>query len=254
MLKNAALGATGIILLSGSLLLLWFVILAGVSDVTPLKHTYFLQADTSGISGARDTTQWTYFYFCGPDNQDCGSARPAPAFGKAWDRDAEQAPDSLIGSHGGGTTSFHYFYMWRFAWVFILITLFFATLAWFAAWLACCGRLGAAIASLMALCALFFHSLGTSMMTATFVQARNAFQSDDRSAKVGSYAFGFMWASWFTLFVATILFIIGIKTNKRKDKTTAATTNGHTKRRWGRRNRSVRSSSYDGRRVKEEYA
>jgi hypothetical protein len=38
-------------------------------------------------------------------------------------------------------------------------------LAWFAAFLACCGRLGAAIASLLALIALFFHSLGTAMMT-----------------------------------------------------------------------------------------
>jgi hypothetical protein len=254
MLKNAALGATGIILLSGSLLLLWFVILSGVSNVTPLRNTYFLQADTSGITGARPLTQWTYFYFCGRGNRDCGPPRPAPAFGKAWSGNAANAPEDLIGSHGGDTTSFHYYYMWRFAWVFILINLFFETLTWFAAWLACCGRLGAAIASLLALVALFFHSLGTAMMTATFVQARNAFSGDGRSAKVGSYAFGFMWASWFALFLATILFVIGIKTNKSRKDTAVNGANGYSGRRWGRRKRSVRSSSYDGRRVKEEYA
>jgi hypothetical protein len=253
MLKNAALGATGIVLLSGSLLLLWFIILSGVTHVTPLRQTYFLRADTSGITGARDVTQWTYLYFCGRGNRNCGSAHPAPAFGKAWDGNAQNAPNSLIGSHGGDTTSYHYYYMWRFTWVFILINLFFETLAWFAAFLACCGRLGAAIASLLALIALFFHSLGTAMMTAVFVQARNAFHRDGRSASLGKYAFGFMWASWFALFLATILFMIGIKTNKSRKDATATGANGYTGRRW-RRNRSVRSSSYDGRRVKEEYA
>ena len=50
---DAPLGLAALILLAASLLFLWFVILAGVSDVTPLKHTYFLQADTDGITGAR---------------------------------------------------------------------------------------------------------------------------------------------------------------------------------------------------------
>jgi len=246
MLKNALLGTTGIVLLCGSFLLLWFVFLSGVADTTPLNHIYFLRADTSGITGARDVTQWTYFYFCGRDNNDCGSARPAPAFGKAWDGRADNAPDSLIGSHGGHTTSFHYYYMWRFAWVFILMTLFFMTLAFFAAFLACCGRLGAAISSLASAVALFFHTLGTALMTATFVQARNAFRSDDRSARIGTYAFGFMWGSWAALFLANLLFCIGIGTNKKGER-------GYTGRSW-RRKRSVRSRSGEGRRVKDEYS
>jgi hypothetical protein len=165
MARNVPLGIVGIILLSGSLLFLWFVILSGVTTHTPLDKIYFLRADTSGITGARPITQWTYFFFCGPGNRDCGPPRPAPAFGKAWDGHAANVPGALIGSHGGNTTSFHYYYTWRFGWVFFLLTLFFSTLAWFASFLACCGRLGAAIASFIALIALGFMTLGTSLMT-----------------------------------------------------------------------------------------
>lgn len=144
---------------------LWFIILSGVTDRSPLSKTYFLRADTSGITGARDVTQWTYFFFCGRDNHDCGHPRPAPALGKAWDGRASNVPADLIGSHGGHTTSFHYYYMWRFGWTFFLITLFFETLTFFSAFLACCGRLGAAVAAFVSLVALFFSTIATVLMT-----------------------------------------------------------------------------------------
>lgn len=159
------MGIVGIVLLSASLLFLWFVILSGVTDHTPLNKIYFLRADTSGITGARDVTQWTYFYFCGRHNLDCSKARAAPAFGKAWNGHADNVPAPLFGSHGGNTTSFHYYYLWRFGWVFIIIALFFEVLAWFASFLACCGRLGAAIASFLSLIALGWLSLGVALMT-----------------------------------------------------------------------------------------
>ena len=151
-------------MISASLLFLWFIILSGVTGNTPLDKTYFLRADTSGITGARPVTQWTYFFFCGRNNNDCGPPRPAPAFGKAWDGRADNVPSSLIGSYGGHTTSYHYYYMWRFGWSFFLITLFFETLAFFSAFLACCGRVGAAISAFISLIALFFHTLATSLM------------------------------------------------------------------------------------------
>lgn len=151
--------------MAGSLLLLWFLILSGVKHTTPLDKVYFLRADTSGITGARDVTQWTYFYFCGEGNNDCGKARPAPAFGKAWDSNAENAPSSLIGGSGDDTTSKKYYYLWRFGWVFFLITLFFETCAFFSGFLACCGRLGAAISAFFAVGALFCSSIAMSLMT-----------------------------------------------------------------------------------------
>ncbi|KAF4124494.1 SUR7/PalI family [Geosmithia morbida] len=242
MAKNGILGIAGLILMAASLLFLWFIVLSGLtSHTTPFSDTYFLRADTSGITGARDTTQWTYLYFCGEGNKDCSKARPAPAFGKAWSSNADSAPASLIGSHGGDTTSSRFFYLWRFGWVIILITLFFETLAFFSAFLACCGRLGAAISGSGSAVALFFHSVGSALTTATFVLARDAFHSDNRGASLGRYAFGFLWASWVGLFVATLLFCMGV----RKDRGPSPST---------QRRRSVRSTSYNGRRVKEEYA
>jgi len=258
-MKHSIVGISGLILIAGSLLLLWFIILSGVTDTTPLNKVYFLRADTAGISGARDITQWTYFRFCGDNNADCGKFRPAPAFGKAWDSRPDNAPSTLVGGHGGNTTSTHYYYMWRFGWVFFLITLFFETFAFFGAFIACCGRLGAAIAGILAITALFFHSVATALMTAVFVQARNAFQSDNRSASLGRYAFGFAWGSWAALFLATICFCLGLRGDrsaKRNSVTTngTATNGGGFMSRFGR-NRSVRSRrSYDGRRVKEDYS
>lgn len=59
----------------------------------------------------------------------------------------------------------YYFYMWRFGWVFYLIGLFFAVMAFFAGFLACCGRLGSAISGLVSLTALFFYTIAVSLMT-----------------------------------------------------------------------------------------
>ncbi|KAH8908068.1 hypothetical protein BR93DRAFT_592710 [Coniochaeta sp. PMI_546] len=244
-----SLSLAALILLAGSLVLLWFVILSGVVHTTPLDKTYFLRADTSGITGARPISQWTYFYVCGDDNLDCGGASPDPPFGKAWGSNPSNAPDELVGSHGGDTTSSKFFFMWRFGWVFYLLALFFSTITFFAGFLACFGRLGAAISGLMSIISLVFFTVGVSLMTATFVMARDAFNQAGRDASIGRWAFGFSWGSWFALLLASILFCMAMG---RKDNHTGVATGS----RWGRR-RSTRSRmSYDvgGRRVKDEYS
>ncbi|QGI66109.1 hypothetical protein CEK26_010061 [Fusarium fujikuroi] len=249
MAKNAPLGLAGLVLLAVSLLFLWFIILSGLTSTTPFDKTYFLRADTGGISGAREVTQWNFFYICGAGNNDCDGARAAPVIGRAWDSNPRNAPSSLVGGRAGDTTSNRQFFLWRFGWVFILITLFFETLAFFTGFIACCGRLGAGISSIMSMFALFCSSVAMSLMTATWVLARNAFHRDGRSASIGRYAFGFAWASWATLLVATILFCLGM----RGDKSSSGGYNG---RSW-RRRRSVRSShggGYEGRRVKDDYS
>jgi hypothetical protein len=158
-------GLVAVIFLMGSLVMLFFVILSGVTASTPLNNTYFLQASTVGISGARPTTRWGYFHICGDGNTDCWGPWPAPAFGWAWSGNPTNAPAELVGDFGGGTTSFNYYYMWRFGWVFYLIALFFEGMAFFAGFLACCGRLGSAIAGLVSLVALFFLTIAVSLMT-----------------------------------------------------------------------------------------
>lgn len=71
----------------------------------------------------------------------------------------------------------------------------------------------------------------------TFVSARNRFNDDDRSAKIGVYAFGFMWGSYAGLLISVILFSIG----RRNDKSVG-------------RKSSTRARSFDGRRVKDDYS
>ncbi|KAI2604877.1 SUR7/PalI family-domain-containing protein [Hypoxylon fragiforme] len=250
---NTYLAPLSLLFLAGSLAMLFFVILSAVTTTSPLQETYFLSANTDGITGARSVTQWAYFYICGENNQDCSKATPAPPLGWAWSGNPENAPSELIGEHGGDTTSEYFFYMWRFGWVFYLIALVFSILAFFSGFVACCGRLGSAIAGLMALVALFFHTIAVSLMTAVFVRMRNIFIANGREASLGRYAFGFSWGSWTALLIATILFCIGIRGSKEG---TYGSGSGSGGRRWGRQ-RSVRSRrSYDmnGRRVKEDYA
>jgi len=160
-----SLSLAALFLLACSLVLLWFVILSGLVHTAPLDRTFFLRADTSGITGARDITQWNYFYMCGDGNSDCGSASPDPPFGKAWSSNPSNAPSELTGSHGSNTTSSKMFFMWRFGWVFYLLGLFFSTLTFFAGFLACFGRLGAAISGLLCIFSLFLFTVGVSLMT-----------------------------------------------------------------------------------------
>ncbi|GAB0136094.1 hypothetical protein EsDP_00004411 [Epichloe bromicola] len=243
--KNFPLGLGGLVMLATSILFLFFIILSGVSDSTPLNKTYFLRANTEGISGAKAWSQWTYFYVCGDDNLDCTSAKAAMPFGWAWDTGAQNVPDGLGGGYGSGTTSFKFFYMWRFSWVFIIISLFFEVLAFFSGFLACCGRLGAAISFFVAGLALVCHSVATSLFTATFVMARDRFRDAGREATLGRYGFGWIWGSYAALLIATVLFALGI----RGDKSQA---NGGSGGGMFRRKRSTRS--YDGRRVKDDYS
>lgn len=255
MSRTTGLAPVALLLLAGSLLLLWFVILSGLTHTSPLRETYFLRADTSGIQGARPITQWTYFKTCSDDNTDCGPARPGLPLGDGWASNARGVPSDLIGSYGNDTTSFYYWYMWRFGWVFFLVALFFEVLAFFAGFLALCSRLGSAFTGLISLVALFFLTIAVSLMTATFVKMRNVFLSNGRAASLGRYAFGFSWGAWAALLISTILFCLA--RHKRRDTTAVAAapaTTGGSRRRWPFGRRTASRRSYDGRRVKDEYA
>jgi len=92
------MGIASLILIAGSIVLIFFVVLSGVKNTSPLSKTYFLQADTSTIAGSgRAVSQWTYFYVCGAGNQDCGKPVPALPFGYAWVGGSAGAPAELVG-------------------------------------------------------------------------------------------------------------------------------------------------------------
>jgi hypothetical protein len=92
------MGILSLILIAGAIVLMFFVVLSGVTNSSPLNKTYFLQADTSSIAGSgRAISQWTYFYLCGAGNQDCGKPVPDLPFGYAWVGGSAGVPAELLG-------------------------------------------------------------------------------------------------------------------------------------------------------------
>lgn len=258
---RGGMGIASLVLIGGSLVLLFFVILSGVKTTTPLNKVYFLQADTSSISGARPVSQWTYFYTCGEGNQDCGKAIPAMPFGAAWVGGGEGAPAGLIGKHYKHTTSTYYYYMWRFGWVMYLLALFFDVCAFFTSLLAPCSRLASGLSATVLGFALFWMSLAAALMTITFVKARNEFTRHGITAHIGRYALGFTWGAWAAMFLAMIMLYLGCGLGGRKESATSARASRSTTagslpfwRRQRRARSNVGSMSDSQRRVKDEYA
>jgi len=258
---RAIFGATSLILIAGSIVLLFFVVLSGVTNSVPLNKTYFMQADTSTIASARPMSQWTFFYVCGEGNTNCGKPVPDMPIGYAWVGGSTGAPQELVGGLGKHTTNKYYYYMWRFGWVFYLIALIFDVFGFFTALLAPCSRLASAFSGLVMLGALFFLSLGASLMTAVFVKAVKQFKSSNMDAKIGRYALGFTWGAWAAIFLATVFLFAGCGFGGRKETTTTRSpSSGKGSLGFFRRQRSTKSArgsiGYDNesqRRVKEEY-
>ncbi|KAH7037207.1 actin cortical patch SUR7/pH-response regulator pali [Microdochium trichocladiopsis] len=243
MAANGIRAIVAMVLLAGAVVMTLFVFLAGVTNTIPFSNTYFLQSETQGITGARQVSQWAYFYICAPGNVDCSGAWPAPSVGWAWSSGAQGVPAELIGDYGNGTTSMYYYYMWRFGWVTYLIAFAFAVFALLGGFLACLGRLGAALSGLLAGFSLFFYTIAASLMTATFVKMRDVLQANGHPSSIGQYGFGFTWASFACVFLATIIFCIGVRGD------------GSSSMRRRKSTRSSRSrSSIGSRRVKDDYA
>lgn len=116
---------------------------------------------------------------------------------------AETVPNLTVGSHN------HYFVTSRFIFPFELIALFFGVLSFFSGWLAMCIRVLGHVSGTFAYIALTFQLLATTMMTAVFVQGRNAFSRNGQPAKVGAKSFGFMWAALVLLFLSCVCYYWG---------------------------------------------
>ncbi|KAG2169710.1 SUR7-domain-containing protein [Aureobasidium pullulans] len=244
------LGLISLILLGAGLLFQFFVILSGVSNTTPLNKTYFLQVDTAGTSAPRNPSRWTFFYVCGEQNglnANCGSPVPALPFDPPRNFGSDQGvPQSFIGTH-------HYYYLSRFMFAFYLIALFFAALAFFTGILALCTRLGSYLSGLTVAVAAFFQALAAALMTACFVQGRNAFRRNGQDARLGRYGFGWTWAAFAAYFLCMILFCVGGAVSKSSSTTRTPKKGGMFGRKASTRSRGSFIDSESQRRVKEEY-
>ncbi|KAI9799303.1 MAG: hypothetical protein M1825_004796 [Sarcosagium campestre] len=221
---------------AAAIVLIFFVVLAGTRYSTPVDLVYFLRADTSGIEGARPLTVWTLWNDCGVSpngrNIDCGAVQPAHAFDPQRNfPSTDGVPETFIGTK-------KFFYLSRFTFAFILIGLVFAVFSLFTGLLALCSRLGGALSGLLASFALFWQAAAAALMTACYVIARKNFRSDDITADLGKYGFGFMWAATASLLLATIFFFLVVGAGKNQKSSSSKS--------FFRRNKSTRSQGSFG--------
>ena len=158
------LAMISLIFTAGALLLMFLILLAGVVDHNPTSQFYFLQVATANIPGAHPISRWTYWNICSvtaKNRNDCGNVHPAFPF--------DPPAKSNFGTHTNipkafiGTSKFYY--LTRFMFAFMLITLFFGVCALFTGILAMCSRIGSYLSGLLGMIALFFQSLNASLMT-----------------------------------------------------------------------------------------
>src|SRR6266536_2995324 len=91
------MGLASMILLAGTIVLMFCVILSGVTNTTPLNKTWPLRADYSYQRSGRTSSQWTYFSVCGDNNQNCGAPVPDLPLGYAWLGYNAEVPGALTG-------------------------------------------------------------------------------------------------------------------------------------------------------------
>ena len=93
--------------------------------------------------------------------------------------------------------------------------------------------------------------------SAAYVKGRNNFRSNNLTATLGSYSFGFMWAAMACLFLATVMFCVAGVTSKKADATYASKTHGRSffGRKKSKRDRGSFIDSESQRRVvKDEFS
>ncbi|KAJ5933370.1 hypothetical protein N7454_005699 [Penicillium verhagenii] len=205
--SRASLGFLGLFFMASSILLIFLTLLGGARNSTPLNEIYFLQANTSAITGAPSVSRWTFWNICSVSNGKnvCGSSHPDFPFDPTRSDNFNTTvgvPHQFIGTK-------HYYLTSRFMFPFIIIGLFFAVVSLFTGLLAMCTRIGSYVSGFLAWLALTFQVITTCLMTAVFVQGRNAFQSNGQSAKLGVKAFAFMWTASATLFISCLCYCLG---------------------------------------------
>jgi hypothetical protein len=187
--------------------MLFLLILAGAYDINPLNKIFFLEADTSRIPNAENgISHWTLYNLCGSNsglnyqcrkpNQAAYPFDPVRNFGTT-----DNIPQDFIDHQHT------YYYLSRFLYAFLIISVVFAVMAWFLAVLAIIIPMQFAVASaaLFSAIAWFCVAFSACVMTACYVKAQNAFHNDDRFARVGVKAFAFAWTSFVLLGLSTIL-------------------------------------------------
>lgn len=215
-----------LLLTAGALLLLLLTVLSGAKSSTPLNKFYYLSAaiTESGITSPDGTLHWTNYNVCGSQNGknvDCGPKKAAYGFAPAsqLNNPTPAVPTQLVAHNSRSHITSRTFYS------FLLISLFFTFIAMVLCIAGLFGRIGSLIGLLASFVAWIMVTIAASLMTVVYVRGRNYFRNGGISAHVGVKLFAFMWAAMACLFLALLVFAIGVcipGENKRDRRSKAA--------------------------------
>jgi hypothetical protein len=199
-------------------LFLFFILLAGTKEVTPLNEFYWLQADTAGITNAPAVTRWTPYGWChvsNGKNVNCTSNSPAYAFDPTNNFGPSEGTNDGVPSDFVDSRN-KYYYLSRFSYPFYIIGLFFSVVLFFLTLFAGPSRLMSAIAALAAFLALVFVAAASSLVTALYVIAKSTFNGAGYAASLGRYMMAWTWVSTFLLIVSFFVMCCGCCVPKRR--------------------------------------
>lgn len=165
----------------------------------PVDRFYWVQADTSGIPNAANTTRWTFWGACSINDgvTYCGDhLSPAAPISPVDNFNTKvNVPSKLISDRDT------YYYLSRFSFCFFWIALAFIGVAFLLYILTFCSKIILQVVLILCIVGFIFNMVAVILQTAVSVMARNAFHDADRSAKVSAPLLAISWASFVVAFI-----------------------------------------------------
>lgn len=182
-----------LLFLAGNTLLLILIVLSGSMNNYPVDRFYWVQADTSGIPNAANTTRWTFWGACSivDGRTSCNDLSPAAPISPQDNFNTKvNVPHKFINDRDT------YYYLSRFSFCFFWIALAFVGIAFLLYILSFCSNIILQVVLILCIMGFIFNMVAVVLQTAVSVMARNAFHDADRSAKISAPLLGIAWASF----------------------------------------------------------
>ncbi|ORY78932.1 SUR7/PalI family-domain-containing protein [Protomyces lactucae-debilis] len=195
------------ILLVGTIIMLFFVVLAGSQPSNPLNRLYYLEVKLTSLNypSPDKTVRWTTWNICGVQdgkNVHCSKNQA----GHTYDP-AKQVPDaqpplpgSVLEHSAESATASRIF----FSFLVLSIITAFITLAVTPG--GCLGRWGCIFCLYSSLGMLFFLGIAAVTATVVYSNARDRYRHNGIDAKLGPSVFAFLWTSVACNLLATAAF------------------------------------------------
>ncbi|SCU86883.1 LAFA_0E03576g1_1 [Lachancea sp. 'fantastica'] len=185
-----------LLFLAGTTLLLILIVLSGSTTNFPVDRFYWLEADTTGITGAPSgTSRWTFWGLCSYDSSNklvCPNL--APAYPISPRDNFKQAPSSELPSDFVDSRS-TYYYLTRFSFCFFWIALAFMGVSFLLYAFSWCSYGFTKVVFMLSSVGAIFDAAAVSCQTAATVMARNTFHKGNHSASISATLHGIAWAS-----------------------------------------------------------